>query len=1274
MAELLGPSIELPQRFEECEGLWDKAAYMRYHNKFPSELEHIADMEDKIEESEIYINTLYSYRSISTCLPMVSASMEAEEKKKIYSQIFELIQPEIEKLKGCMDFHDQIIRVFAKNMRLLVHPVEKKEVLWKYQMRLLIRLVDAIFRMDFLKESKSHLKNDFSRYRRTFQFIRGSIAASGELHEDIQNISRFLTDPKHPYHIILWHLKEEFHGIPRKYEILNELINLAVDDLKKQLYTTPKEKHGLYRFLCTAIYLIDEEDKKGDNVFKGKIVKLNPLKEVLKRIPVIPIFMDMRVSVPNILSMCRNWDQSMTNSWTSSDVTLLVNKRNAMRRDFVTYTCQFSSMVQELKMMGNQIYNDFESAARCWNLVEGGLKLLGTWSALVQETLAYKYDNPCPLDQFQALGGKPGGKEMSYQMATQFNYKNEEKWIMVEAVGLIKGLAKLMQDAEILIMPALGFCLHKELQDFLQFQLLLPMRRANKKKRKEVLDLMKLLREFGVDAPDRGRLEADYTQIDRKRFKDHKKKLISSMITRTIFPSKVQIILLMRVIREIVDDLAPGMKGGMFTDKTVKKDEIGGWHSVFRRLMFADKVHDYTRIVDEMTDMSCLWFREYYLELTKCVQFPIAMSLPWMLSEFAMSTPSLAPSVFVPLTIYNDCAEKALRVFRSQFLYDEIEAEMQLVWQQLLFTLIRKLFDHYKNQAAQMLIDKPYARAFAKFKRTIDTKLTFARYDSVLDQKHITILGRQIDLQASLSEHLNKYIRDNVEAVLDRFERQDVTMIIELESLLDTLRLTVDMIRKKLPSIDSFEDIMAEKNEDVTLGSYQGRIRHTVLYELCAEVCKRYIYNSTTKRFVRVQKSTREVKHISEAFRWGTRFTQMYQRQYLETREFFGMDHIQSILRVLGTESSAALLEELTKHCIDLVNRDFSPYVEQVLNAVDPIQLQPATFGVIGIYVTFTLKLQQIKAYRGKQQMNDVLREIGNNICCLFLFDEGLTHFSYLNYQVKAFIAGLKPPFEPMQSPPESAVTYGTAATMQFSAVTPARFPDIMQNVLQNLEKTEEMKRSGDFIRSIVSNSVKRQNFIKHQSGGNLFTSLLDRLYETMVKNGFLKLWRGKEPDGKVIEADNPKDFARFWSVVLFLFLVPDVDPDQPQQMAGNSAAIMTDQSYFGDGWTWAGMTILHLLGLTSRFRLFDFTQYLYKLQKIAKEDLRSVPKKKRKKKKGGDKLVGERPFVRELLNNYESWARLSQSVESTLKSHYLPPHHPQYKYEMVDRDQKDPS
>lgn len=57
--------------------------------------------------------------------------------------------------------------------------------------------------------------------------------------------------------------------------------------------------------------------------------------------------------------------------------------------------------------------------------------------------------------------------------------------------------------------------------------------------------------------------------------------------------------------------------------------------------------------------------------------------------------------VLYPLDLYNDSAHYALTVFRKQFLYDEVEAEVNLCFDQFVYKLSEQIFAHYKQLAAR---------------------------------------------------------------------------------------------------------------------------------------------------------------------------------------------------------------------------------------------------------------------------------------------------------------------------------------------------------------------------------------------------------------------------------------------------------------------------------------------------------------------------------------------------------------------------------------------
>lgn len=57
--------------------------------------------------------------------------------------------------------------------------------------------------------------------------------------------------------------------------------------------------------------------------------------------------------------------------------------------------------------------------------------------------------------------------------------------------------------------------------------------------------------------------------------------------------------------------------------------------------------------------------------------------------------------ILYPLDLYSDSAHYALHHFHKQFLYDEIEAEVNLVFDQLVYKLSEQIFHYYKHLAAR---------------------------------------------------------------------------------------------------------------------------------------------------------------------------------------------------------------------------------------------------------------------------------------------------------------------------------------------------------------------------------------------------------------------------------------------------------------------------------------------------------------------------------------------------------------------------------------------
>ena len=87
------------------------------------------------------------------------------------------------------------------------------------------------------------------------------------------------------------------------------------------------------------------------------------------------------------------------------------------------------------------------------------------------------------------------------------------------------------------------------------------------------------------------------------------------------------------------------------------------------------------------------------------IQFPIEMSLPWILTDHILQNKEahMMEYILYPLDLYSDSAHYALHHFGRQFLYDEIEAEVNLCFDQLVYKLSEQIFHYYKHLAARLV-------------------------------------------------------------------------------------------------------------------------------------------------------------------------------------------------------------------------------------------------------------------------------------------------------------------------------------------------------------------------------------------------------------------------------------------------------------------------------------------------------------------------------------------------------------------------------------------
>merc|ERR1719436_1781942 len=208
--------------------------------------------------------------------------------------------------------------------------------------------------------------------------------------------------------------------------------------------------------------------------------------------------------------------------------------------------------------------------------------------------------------------------------------------------------------------------------------------------------------------------------------------------------------------------------------RTLRKDVDSGMvikiEEFHKQSFFWNYLLNFSKSLQDCCDLSQLWYREFYLEMTmgKRIQFPIEMSMPWILTDHILATKdsSYMECVLYPLDLYNDSAFYALTVFKKQFLYK----------------LSEQVYAYYKHLAGSILLDKRF-RQECQGLGTYITSPAPNRYETLLKQRHVQLLGRSIDLNRLICQRINNSLAKSLDLSIGWFEAGDITGIVELDSL-----------------------------------------------------------------------------------------------------------------------------------------------------------------------------------------------------------------------------------------------------------------------------------------------------------------------------------------------------------------------------------------------------------------------------------------------------------------------------------------------------------
>uniref|UniRef100_A0A8C7MNV7 Cytoplasmic FMR1 interacting protein 2 n=1 Tax=Oncorhynchus kisutch TaxID=8019 RepID=A0A8C7MNV7_ONCKI len=504
-----------------------------------------------------------------------------------------------------------------------------------------------------------------------------------------------------------------------------------------------------------GLYLMDGNVSNIYKLDAKKRINLGKIDKFFK-LQVVPLFGDMQIELSRYIETSAHYEENKS-KWTCTQSSIspqynLCEQMVQIRDDHIRFISELARYSNSEVVTGSGLdsHKSDEEYRELFDLALRGLQLLSKWSTHVMEVYSWKLVHP--TDKF-CNKDCPGTAE-EYERATRYNYTSEEKFALVEVIAMIKGLQVLMGRMESVFNQAIRNTIYAALQDFAQMTLREPLRQAVRKKKNVLISVLQAIRKTICDWE--GAREPPNDPCLRGE-KDPKGGFDIKVPRRAVGPSSTQLYMVRTMLESLIAD-----KSG--SKKTLRSSLDGpivlAIEDFHKHSFFFTHLLNFSEALQHCCDLSQLWFREFFLELTmgRRIQFPIEMSMPWILTDHILETkePSMMEYVLYPLDLYNDSGYYALTKFKKQFLYDEIEAEVNLCFDQFVYKLADQIFAYYKAMSGSVLLDKRF-RAECKNYGVIIPYPPSNRYETLLKQRHV-----QVGLSyTTLGDHMSVIIWDS---------------------------------------------------------------------------------------------------------------------------------------------------------------------------------------------------------------------------------------------------------------------------------------------------------------------------------------------------------------------------------------------------------------------------------------------------------------------------------------------------------------------------------
>ena len=1219
----------------------DRKAFARCDAKCIEEATLQANMNRMLDEGERHAINLYTWRCCSRSIPQPKSN-EQPNRAEIYEKTVEVLGPEVNKLLAFMYFQRQAVDKFCQEVARLCIPggtgtnlansrhtsgaqsfssssshttsMESaisaasvttlkrnqkgtaSEFASETYLLTLAKFINMFATLDELKNMKSSVKNDYATYRRAAQFLK--VLSDSQSLQESQNLSMFLATQNK----IRDSLIKSLEAIPNHEVLLCKIVNLCHHMYEEGKYILPSEKHMLVKVIGFGLFLIDGKNCDINKLDAKKKVNLSSIDRVFKELEMVPLFGDMQIAP--FITYIKKMPNFDTQKWPLCSNESIVSIQAEIQSFLPKIRTKYVAYISELSRHSNEATTIIKETLRTdpenkelMDLALLGLRLLSDITCHVTELYSWKLMHPTDHHQNHAC---PQEAE-EYERATRYNYSDDEKSALIELISMIKGLQVLMNRMETVFVDAIKCSIYARLQDFVQKDLREPLRKSILKKDDTIRLFLKSVRSTcadwnrGVEDPIDQATKSDLTRPVVAEFE-------LEVPRRSVGPSSTQLYMIRAMLESLVSGKAHGDKSAL--RKYIDNASFASIENFLRDSFYWQYLLNFSQTLYECCDLSQLWYREFYLEMTmgRRIQFPIEMSLPSMLTDHILKTkdPAMMECILYPLDLYNDSAYCALTKFCKQYLYDEVEAEVNLCFDQFIYKLSEQIYAYYKHLAGSILLDKRFRSEAA----TMNIKFTWPqanRYTTLLKQRHLQLLGRTIDLNRLIAQRLQASMLKNLELAITRFEEARLTDIIELEGLLSVNRYTHKLLSEHVV-LDPFDNILKEANRNVS--APYGRITLHIICELMVSFLPNYCYNSSTNRFVEIppyaptlsphQHNAASRDRSSQSSQqppynlYGTKalniaFSAIHQLY----SNFIGAPHFRAMAQLLGYQGVAIVIDHLLKFIRSLLQGTMNQYCKTLQTALPKLCKLPLyDYGSTGVLEYYQAQLKDvIQLPDVRVAMFQLFREMGNAILFCMLIEQSLSQEEVCDLlQAAPFQNILPAPFCKDGEKPESKMKR-------------------LEQKYASLQVLKNIEHLGNNRQIMLANEGDLLTTERLCCGLSIFDAILSKIKGFLLDDRELATtWIGP-PDNPpiVIYVDECLEFHRIWSALQFIYCIPVAQGE------------FTIEQLFGEGLNWAGCTIIALLDQQKRFEALDFCYHLLKVQRVdGKDDIvRGVPLKR---------------------------------------------------------------